>query len=103
MAAKKVSADPLDAMKLVEPEVPPAPSTKPEPAPQAAPPPEPPTLPGPDALGKAPPSFQVQRKITVSWGGTFITLNPGDVVSEASYGPGSVERLRNAGVALEPV
>ena len=44
----------------------------------------------------------VQRKVTVSWGSQMLTLHPGKVISDDSYGEGAVEKLRNMGVALEP-
>jgi hypothetical protein len=51
----------------------------------------------------APAIYKVVRKITVSWGGQFIRLAEGDLISDASYGPRSVERMRECGVAMELV
>lgn len=57
----------------------------------------------PPVLPTPVPTERVVRKITISWGGQMITLNPGDLVSDASYGPRSRERMRECGVALELV
>jgi len=43
----------------------------------------------------------VARKVTVSWGGQMLNLGVGDVISEESYGPGAIQRMRDAGVAFE--
>lgn len=48
-----------------------------------------------------PESKVVARRVTISWGSQMITLNPGDVVSESSYGPGSLQRMQDSGVAFE--
>jgi len=46
-------------------------------------------------------SAKVLRRVTVSWGNAMIILNDGDVISDASYGPNSIQKMRDAGVALE--
>lgn len=47
--------------------------------------------------------YVVANRITVSWGGQMLTLNPGDLVGESSYGPGCVEKLRSYGVKIDEV
>lgn len=49
------------------------------------------------ALGRA----VVARKITISWGQQMLNLRPGKVIDEVVYGPGAIEKMRNAGVAFE--
>ena len=93
--------DPLEDAKMSEEELE-AEEAPPELAPtdaEKAPPPKLPDAPPPPR----PPQYKVVRQITLSWGGQFITLREGSVVSEASHGPGSVDKMREAGVALEEV
>jgi len=63
------------------------------------PPPPPPST----ANVKRLPHFKVLKDKQASWRGQPITLRAGDVVSEESYGPMAIERLRDAGVELEEV
>lgn len=65
---------------------------------------EEPKLAAPSKVSSAPPAlmdFRVLVDITVSWGGQFLRLAAGDILSDRQYGPGAMERLRVAGVALE--
>lgn len=65
---------------------------------------EEPKLASPSKVSAAPPAsmdFRVLVDITVSWGGQFLRLAAGDVLSDKQYGPGAMERMRVAGVALE--
>jgi hypothetical protein len=99
--AKKEVTDALEAAKITQASAP-----KSEPPPKKEESAEEPQLPPPPKGTEAPASageFRVTARIQVSWGGQFIRLNPGDIVSEKLYGAGAVEKLRNAGVALEPV
>lgn len=70
----------------------------------ATPPPEP-NLPPPGAApaAKKAPTFEVERAVTLSWGTSFIKLQPGDLVSDEGYGDGAVEKMRLMGAALKPV
>ena len=45
--------------------------------------------------------YEVQRDITISWGGQMIRLREGDIVSPESYTHAGIQRMRDAGVALE--
>ena len=47
--------------------------------------------------------FTVVEKKMVSWGHQTITLHKGQVVSDESYGPNAVARMRELGVVLEAV
>lgn len=49
-----------------------------------------------------PPVFVVGRNVTVAWQGRIIKLRAGAEVSDSSYGPGAMDRFRNAGVQLNP-
>jgi len=65
---------------------------------------EEPKLASPSKVSAAPPAsmdFRVLVDITVSWGGQFLRLTAGDILSDKQYGPGAMERMRVAGVALE--
>lgn len=77
-----------------------------EPAPVEAPPAEVATpvatpAPAPIVSGSRVISGTVKTAITVSNGGQMLRLNPGDFISEESYGPGIMERMRDAGVAFQ--
>ncbi len=98
--AKKEVTDALEAAKITAPA--PKPAAAAEPSPAAAPV-EPSLPPPPKAAPAGAEEYRVVNKVQVSWGGQFIRLNPGDIVSERLYGVGAVEKLRTAGVALEPV
>jgi hypothetical protein len=112
MSKKPTGFDPVEAAKLVaskktmgEP-IPPA-EDEPEPLPPAAPAATATAAPAPVVVAHVP-SFRVKladpkKKLKVSMFGQIITLRDGSVVSESSYGPGSIERLLSQGVVLEPV
>lgn len=103
MAKKTEVTDPLEAAKISAPAPQDAPQDAPAPqAPQASSVAEEPVL---AHLGVAPKGvdFRVLSAATLSWGGQFIRLHVGGVVSDRLYGAGAVERMRLAGVALEPV
>jgi hypothetical protein len=93
----KDEKDPLESAKAPEPKPktrvkkPPPPKVEAEPPPKVAPP-----------VVVKDEKFVVTNKITVSWGPQMLKLTPGKVVSDALYGPGAVEALRNAGVSLKP-
>lgn len=54
---------------------------------------------------KRSPIFAVKnpQRITVSWKGQEVRLDPGSTISEDSYGDGAIEMFRNGGVLLEEV
>lgn len=73
-----------------------------------------PTVAKPSVPKAAPPKLQVATKskparyevvndVTISWGSSMIRLRPGSVVGDSTHGPGAVEKMRNAGVALKPL
>ncbi len=105
MSKKSEFRDPLEAAKIQAPESPPQPSQV---APTLAPPPkaapqlEEPVLPPPGPPPAPPEVYKVVGRHTISWSGQFIKLNPGDLISERLYGAGAIQRMRDAGVALEP-
>lgn len=88
----KKSADSVEGLveTAPEPEVPPILPPAPAPAPAAAP-----------AASARETYGIVATAVTLSWGGQFIRLSVGDVVSEESYGMGAIARMREAGVAFE--
>lgn len=47
--------------------------------------------------------FRVVQDTTISLNGQFVKLSKDDVVSEASYGPVGMQRIKEANVALTPV
>lgn len=94
--APKVATNPLDAARVTSP-----PQAKVKAAPVeakvAAPPPP-----------LAPPVKVAVYRVTsapkrVSWGGQFLHLKPGDLVSAETHGPSAVARLREADVQFELV
>lgn len=109
MATKKkktTATDPLEEAKMDAPDAVDAPPAdrseddtaevkvpKHEPAP-AAPPPEP-----PKSVER--PEWEVQKKITISWGKQMLTLQPGTRIGVHTHGPGCVKKMRDAGVALK--
>ena len=95
-----------------QPPVPaPAPHTSPDASeepkePEAAsPPPEPVKVASTKKAPVAPnPEWAVQNKVTVGWGGgRVLKLQPGAQVAWRTHGVGCQDRLRNAGVKLQPV
>ena len=52
---------------------------------------------------ETPPRFRVLENATVSIFGAQTHVNVGDEVSDALYGPGAIDKLREAGVKLEAV
>lgn len=86
--------DPLEASKILIPPPPPSAPQPDEPPPLAAPsgeiePPKP-------AVKK----YTVVESTTISLNGQMTRLNKGDVVSEASYGPLGMQRIKESNVAL---
>jgi len=56
----------------------------------------------PEAAHGSLPKYVVQNdKITISWGESMLRLRKGTIIGEHSHGPGAVDRMRNAGVALK--
>lgn len=55
--------------------------------------------PVPPAKGR----YKVTEAIRVPFGIQFISLAPGDVISDGLYGAGSVVRLKEAGVKMEEI
>lgn len=47
------------------------------------------------------PQYRVTNKVTISWNNQMIRLQPPVIISEATHGPGAIEKMRNSGVALE--
>lgn len=55
------------------------------------------------APARVPSGWRVAKTAKVSLQGQMTTLPEGTIVSESSYGPGIIERLREQKVALEPI
>ena len=47
------------------------------------------------------PEWEVQKKVTVSWGGQMVTFHAGTVVGFHTHGRAGVQRMRNSGVSLK--
>ena len=47
--------------------------------------------------------YEVLNDVTLSWGRGMIRLKKGVIVSEQSHGPGAIDRMIAAGVALKRV
>lgn len=45
-------------------------------------------------------AFTVAEKRTISWGSQYVTLHPGDKISEEAYGANYEEKMRSQGVKL---
>jgi hypothetical protein len=54
-------------------------------------------------VAAAPVVYRVLSDKRISWESSMIKLRKGNLVGEHSHGPGCIERMRNAGVALELV
>ena len=92
--ARAEAASPFDA-----PQTPPRRPVAAPPAPEPArPAPTPPAAP-PTARA---PYYRVTAARAAMWRGQLVRLAVGDLLSDESYGPDAVARLREAGVALEP-
>lgn len=114
------ASDPLEAAKIpapapaasqpARPEVQAAPSAFPDPA-AGAPPQAPatedrptPAAPAtPSAPGPASKRYRVKASTHVSLNGQLTRLNPGDIVSEETYGPMGMSRILESNVPLEEV
>ena len=110
MASKKQVQDPLAdfAVPAADPApVSKQPSTIPAPEdPGATPAPavpeeEPKVIVPPVAAAKG--RWKVTEAIRVPFGIQFISLAPGDIISDGLYGAGSVARLKDAGVKMEEI
>jgi len=55
----------------------------------------------PKEAPKSAPRYRVREQTTVSLGGQLCVLHKGDVVSESSYGPEHMARIRASNVSLE--
>lgn len=88
--------DPLEASKIPDPPSAPEP---PPPVEESAPEPPPPAK-DPDPPPPPVVKYRVAQKTTVSINGQLCTLNPGDTVSESSYGPAGMAAIKSANVPL---
>jgi hypothetical protein len=65
----------------------------------------PPTIEPPPGLPPTPTPerYVVIEKTTVSMDGQFITLNPDDIISAASYGPRGFQRIKDSNVKMRRI